>query len=188
MQKAELKQCDKNVFLIKSANQQIFEYYHDLSAAQLKAYALVQLSYMFFSVYGRGNFRSAAQALRTKYLDRGHETQELVKNLLNNSKRDIWRCDPNRFGVGTFEEVTNFLQGYVDNEVNLNEEQTCRNTCSDYTSTKNYFCTDGTYCGQKEAGVERERARCNGRVVGCQFIGSDLNVCSNVRATTKCQI
>lgn len=168
------------MFLIKSANQQIFEYYHDISTAQLKAYALIQLSYMFFTVYGRGNFRNAAQALRTKFLDRTHEQQELAKNLLNNAKRDIWRCDPNRFAVGTYEEVINFLQGYVDNEVNLNEEATCRNTCSDYTATKNHFCYEGTYCGQKPEGAERDRARCNGRVVDCQFLGSDLNMCTNV--------
>lgn len=180
LQKAELKQCDKNVFLIKSANQQIFEYYHDITASQLKAYALVQLSYMFFTVYGRGNFRNAAEALRTKYLDQSHETQGLVKNLLNNSMRDIWRCDPNRFSIGMYEEVTNFLQGYIDNEVNLNAEETCQNTCSDYQSTRSYGCTDGTYCAQKAEGAERDRARCNGRVVDCQFLGSDLNVCSNV--------
>lgn len=170
------------MFLIKSANQQIFEYYHDISVAQLKAYALAQLSYMFFTVYGRGNFRSVSQSLRTKFLDRTRESQALVKQLLANSKRDIWRCDPLHFSIGTFEEVTNLLQGYVDNEENLNEEETCRNTCGDYKVTQNYGCADGTYCGQKAAGAERDRARCNGKVVDCQFLGSDMNVCSNVGA------
>lgn len=53
-QRTELRQCDANVNLIKSANQVLYEYYHDISVAELKAYALVQLSYMFFTVYGRG--------------------------------------------------------------------------------------------------------------------------------------
>lgn len=53
-QKAELKQCDATTPLIRSANQMIFEYYYDITAAELKAYALVQLAYMFNTVYGRG--------------------------------------------------------------------------------------------------------------------------------------
>lgn len=53
-QKAELKQCDATTLLIRSANQLIFEYYYDITAAELKAYALVQLAYMFNTVYGRG--------------------------------------------------------------------------------------------------------------------------------------
>lgn len=55
LQKAELKQCENAVSLIKSANQQVYEYYHDISVAELKAYALVQLAYMFYTIYGRGN-------------------------------------------------------------------------------------------------------------------------------------
>lgn len=57
LQKAELTQCDTiNVQLIRSANQLIYEYYHDITAAELKAYALVQLAYMFYTVYGRGAY------------------------------------------------------------------------------------------------------------------------------------
>lgn len=54
LQKAELKQCDATTLVIRSANQMIFEYYYDITAAELKAYALVQLAYMFNTVYGRG--------------------------------------------------------------------------------------------------------------------------------------
>lgn len=41
---------------INSANQLIYEYYHDISTAELKAYALVQLAYMFYTVYNRGMY------------------------------------------------------------------------------------------------------------------------------------
>ncbi|XP_055324696.1 uncharacterized protein LOC129579082 isoform X2 [Sitodiplosis mosellana] len=183
--KAQLKQCDKNVMVIKSANQLIYEYYHDISTAELKAYALVQLAYMFYTVYNRGNFRGQAQALRTKYLDRTHHTQDIVRHLLEYSKRDIWRCDPNHYSVGTYEEVTNFLVGYFDNEVNLNPDGTCQNTCEDYRVTKNYQCYDGTYCGLKREGAERDRAICKGDIVDCQFLGSDLNICSTPNQASR---
>lgn len=104
----------------------------------------------------------------------------MVKKLLETSNRDIWRCDPNHYSVGNYEEVTNFLQGYVDNEVNLNPDGTCRNTCDDYKVTENFRCYDGTYCAQKPEGPERDRVKCNGKVVDCQFVGSDLNVCPSV--------
>lgn len=194
------------MLIIKSANQLIYEYYHDISTAELKAYALVQLAYMFYTVYNRGkyftiqfsvdqnrffshsvvfflisgNFRSSAQKFRTQYLDRTHQTQDIVKHLLQYSKRDIWRCDPNHYTVGTYEEITNFLQGYLDNEVNLNPDGTCRNTCDDYGVTENHMCYDGTYCAQKPEGSERDRAICRGKIVDCQFLGADLNVCSSV--------
>lgn len=198
---------------IKSANQLIYEYYHDISTAELKAYALVQLAYMFYTVYNRGmfslfaffsvgrhccvasafhlhiwflfhfpfsgNYRQTAQKLREEYLDRTHQTQDIARHFLEYSKRDIWRCDPNRYTVGTYEEVTNFLQGYLDNEANLNPENSCQSTCEDYTVTENYGCFEDTYCALKPE-KERERAICKGKIVNCEFLGSDLNVCSSV--------
>lgn len=113
-------------------------------------------------------------------MNRNNQAQEIVKQLLQTSKRDIWRCDPNRYTVGTYEEVTNFLQGYIDNEVNLNPDEACSNTCDDYKETENYGCYDGTYCSYKAEGAERERAVCRGTIVDCQFLGADLNVCSSV--------
>lgn len=127
-----------------------------------------------------GNYRDEAQTLRAKYLDRTHQTQQIVKHLLETSNRDIWRCDPNHYSVGTYEEITNFLQGYVDNEVNFSPDNSCQNTCSDYRVTENYGCYDGSYCAQKPIGPERDRIVCKGKVVDCEFIGSDLNVCSSV--------
>lgn len=135
---------------------------------------------LIFNMFNLGNFRSQAQAMRSKYLDRTHQTQDIVRHLLEYSKRDIWRCDPTHYTVGTYEEVTNFLVGYFDNEVNLNPDGTCQNTCEDYRLTENYRCYDGTYCAMKPEGAERDRATCKGNVVDCQFLGSDLNICSTV--------
>lgn len=65
------------------------------------------------------------------------------------------------------------MQGYIDNEVNLNSEGSCYNSCSDYTLTKNYGCFDGTMChlsGSKE--------RCNGTIYSCAYVETPLNICS----------
>lgn len=55
--------------------------------------------------------------------------------------------------MGTFEQVTEFLGGVIDNEVNLNPDGTCQNTCEDYKITKNHICYDGTYCADIPEGT-----------------------------------
>lgn len=74
-------------------------------------------------------------------------------------------------------QITHLLDGYVDNEVNLNNGDDCTQTCSDYNVTKNYGCYKGTYC-EKE---EQPFSRCKGTIVDCQFIESDFEICSAVR-------
>lgn len=127
-----------------------------------------------------GNFRTSAQQFRSKYIERVRIVQEKVKFLLNTSRRDIWKCDPRQYSVGTYEEVTNFLQGYIDNEVNLNTENDCKLTCADYKLAEHKVCSNGTYCAL-ETDEPKERQRiCRGKIVDCEFIGSDLNICESV--------
>lgn len=126
----------------------------------------------------QGNFRQSANELRSKYLERTAKVQEQVRYLLETSNRDTWKCDPNRWSVGNYEQVTRLLQGYIDNEVNLNPENNCKRTCSDYKLTKNYVCRNDTFCSLPEIG--KDRAVCKGTVVDCDFLGSDMNICASV--------
>lgn len=45
-----------SVSTIESTGQLLYDYYIDIAAAQLKAYAIVQLSYMFLTVYEVGKW------------------------------------------------------------------------------------------------------------------------------------
>lgn len=76
---------------------------------------------------------------------------------------------------GTYYQITRFIQGYVDNEVNLNPDASCSRTCDDYTRTRNYDCQPGTLCGEQH--IDRESTRCNGTVLNCDFIDDDLTAC-----------
>lgn len=118
--------------------------------------------------------------LREKYLQRTKLVQEKVKFLMDTANRDTWKCDPRQYSIGTYEEVTNFMQGILDNEVNLNEANDCKNTCADYQVAENHLCFNGTYCALQPEGAERYRSVCHGTIVGCEFIGSDFNVCKSV--------
>lgn len=173
-QKAELKQCDESVVMIKSASQLVYEYYYDVSVAELKGYALVQLANMFRTVYNR-DFRADGQSFRYEYLDRTRRVQAEVKHLLSEANGEVWKCDPLHWSLGVYEQVTKFLQGIVDNEVNLNPINDCKKTCSDYKTTKNYLCFNTTYCSTEE--LPKDRTICNGDIVDCEFIGADLDIC-----------
>lgn len=79
-------------------------------------------------------------------------------------------------------EITNFLQGYIDAEINLNAEGSCALTCGDYQNTKHYACNSDTLC----AGLKPENRSligCKGRVRGCHGIDDSISVCPAVRAT-----
>lgn len=67
-------------------------------------------------------------------------------------------------------KITKFLQGYLDNEVNLNSESSCSGTCTDHKSTKNYGCYADTLCSKKP------EARCNGTVYDCEPLDDELTV------------
>lgn len=74
--------------------------------------------------------------------------------------------------------VTNFLQGFVDNEINLNSENSCRSTCADYTSTQQYGCHNDTLCALPLKNTRINK--CRGIVRDCEFIESNLEICPSV--------
>nr|XP_023013096.1 uncharacterized protein LOC111503106 [Leptinotarsa decemlineata] len=69
----------------------------------------------------------------------------------------------------TYEEITQLLQGYVQNEVDLNPEGTCRENCQEYAYTKSHGCFNNLYC--------RQQRRCNGKIINCQYFDSDMWIC-----------
>lgn len=80
----------------------------------------------------------------------------------------------------THTEITNFLQGSIDNEANLNPTSTCTATCSDYRTTQHYQCQSGSLCDRSVN--DHEPAKCAGVLRECRPIDeSDLTICETVR-------
>lgn len=76
-----------------------------------------------------------------------------------------------------YTSITNFIQGYIDNEINLNPDQSCSGTCADSRLTKNFGCYNGTLCGHSNF----QRTKCSGDVFDCDVIDSDGTACLVVR-------
>lgn len=79
---------------IDSTNQLIYEYYYDISAVLLKTYAVLQLSFMFLTIYGHYDYTMQAQEVRFRFIDRTVKMQNRVRELLADSRTDVWMCDP----------------------------------------------------------------------------------------------
>lgn len=82
---------------IESTNQLIYEYYYDISAVLLKTYALLQLSYMFLTVYGHYDYNMQSQEIRFRYKTKTIKMQSRVRELLADSMTDVWMCDPDSY-------------------------------------------------------------------------------------------
>lgn len=79
---------------IDSTNQLIYEYYYDISAVLLKTYALLQLSYMFLTVYGHYDYTMQAQDVQFRFNEKMLKMQSRVRELMADSRTDVWMCDP----------------------------------------------------------------------------------------------
>nr|BAM19671.1 conserved hypothetical protein [Papilio xuthus] len=144
--------------------------YNTISLTEIKGYAMMQFSWMLLRIYGKGNFTQEASLTRQRYGERSARTATAAKAALAMARRDVYRCDPPVHKEGeTYAEVTRLLQGYIENEVDMNTEGTCRDNCAYYTLAERHDCFKDQFCSRQET--------CNGRIINCQYIDSDMNVC-----------
>ncbi|XP_013164309.1 PREDICTED: uncharacterized protein LOC106115465 isoform X3 [Papilio xuthus] len=153
-----------------SPHQLIYDMYNTISLTEIKGYAMMQFSWMLLRIYGKGNFTQEASLTRQRYGERSARTATAAKAALAMARRDVYRCDPPVHKEGeTYAEVTRLLQGYIENEVDMNTEGTCRDNCAYYTLAERHDCFKDQFCSRQET--------CNGRIINCQYIDSDMNVC-----------
>ncbi|XP_053609794.1 uncharacterized protein orion isoform X6 [Plodia interpunctella] len=153
-----------------SQHQLIYDMYNTISLAEIKGYAMMQFSWMLLRIYGKGNFTQEASLTRQRYGQRTNQTAAAARAALSLAKRDLHRCDPEVHKEGvTYEMVKRLLQGYIENEVDLNSDGTCRENCAYYTVAENKGCFKDQFCSKQKA--------CKGRIIDCTFVESDMWVC-----------
>uniref|UniRef100_A0A1B6ENR6 Uncharacterized protein n=1 Tax=Cuerna arida TaxID=1464854 RepID=A0A1B6ENR6_9HEMI len=154
----------------QSPHQIIYNLYNSLQMTQLKGYAMMQFSWMLLRVYGKGNFTLESQLMRERYLERMADQALSLKEALSNADAAYWRCDPKHHVEDeTYVQLTRLLQGYIQNEVDLNSQQSCRENCGFYQMAKQHGCYENNFCARQRG--------CNGDIVECQYIDSDMWVC-----------
>lgn len=161
-----------------SPQQLLYNLFSILQMSQLKAYTMINFSWLLLRIYNKGNFTTEAKMLHDNYLERMSQQANALKESMKRADSSYWKCDPRIHEEGkTYTEVTKVLQGFLVNEVDLNKEVTCREDCPFYKYTKQYTCYKDNYCAKQP--------RCNGNVVGCEFVDSDMWVCQAPSSSTR---
>ncbi|XP_034832290.1 uncharacterized protein orion isoform X3 [Maniola hyperantus] len=161
-----------------SPHQLIYDMYNTISLTEIKGYAMMQFSWMLLRIYGKGNFTQEASLTRQRYGERTSRTAAAARAALAMARRDLYRCDPPQHKLGeTYEEVTRLLQGYIENEVDMNSDNTCRENCGHYTLAKHHTCFKEQFCAQQAA--------CKGRIIDCNYIDSDMWVCRAAKTSNR---
>ncbi|XP_050438388.1 uncharacterized protein LOC126844318 isoform X2 [Adelges cooleyi] len=166
--------CDKK----QSLQQLIFNLYMTLHLTQLKGFSVMQFSWMLLQTYGKGNFSYERQKQMDQFEDRIHKQISVLKKSMGSASNMYWRCDPSKHVRGeTYYEVTQLLQGFLENEVDMNFEQNCFQNCAYYDVAEHRSCFKDQFCAKQHA--------CHGRILNCQFIDSDMRVCQAPFGSTR---
>ncbi|KAH8310365.1 hypothetical protein KR044_000989, partial [Drosophila immigrans] len=156
----------------QSPQQIVYSLYKDIALTELKAYILIEYLLLIRRVSGQGNFFTETNRVRVNYKNISESALDTLINTMQQADRVLWRCDPDKHAHKvTYDEVTRLLQGYVENEVDLSNDESCSQTCPDYRNTTRKGCFDQKFCSQQP--------QCSGRIHNCRLVDSDLSVCQS---------
>lgn len=167
---------------------------------QLKTYVMLQLSYLTRATKVRSNeeftnisfvssshyflviqdflrFHKIARDQRVSFNTQYGAFTDQSEKLMWELSRIVWTCD-NFTSNDSYTQLTNFIQGYVDNEINLSPDGSCVQYCSDFKKTKNYGCKSNTLCGANY--LDHNKTLCEGTVRDCDYFGPTFSYCPNV--------
>lgn len=164
-----------------SAQQVLYQLYNAISITELKGYSMMQFSWMLLKTYGKGNFTTEAKLMRRRFEDRTNRTQNLLQKVMNQSSLEYWRCDPDhgKHKEGeTYVQLTRLLQGYVENEVDMNTDNTCKENCAYYNwGVRQEQCYKDLYCSKQ--------TKCAGKMYSCEYVDSDMWICPAASSSNR---
>ncbi|KAK6617897.1 hypothetical protein RUM43_014126 [Polyplax serrata] len=158
--------CD----LENSPHQAIYNLYNDVALTQLKGVIILQFSYMILKLFHKGDFTAEAVRIHAQYVENTKKQEESVRQILTSASRGMYKCDPKQHVEGvTYEKLTKLMQGYIENEVNLNAYGTCGENCAYYVYTEYNGCFKNQFCAHQP--------KCQGKVLNCRYVDSDMTIC-----------
>lgn len=159
--------------LLHQSPQQLMTGLHQLvSLAQTRGFIMLEFAWMLLRVHNEGNFTAEHEVSEKLYLQYSDDIMREAKKAIVNESPDFFRCDPRKHKEGdTYIQFTELLQGYIENEVDMNEGGSCSQNCGYYRHTKNEGCyiPETQYCGKQR--------RCMGTIHDCQYNYADSWVC-----------
>jgi Domain of unknown function (DUF4803) len=169
---ADLKQNEQLLCATKKSAQLIlYQLYNAITLTELKGYVLMQFSWMLLRNYGKGNFTTESRLMQKRFDYRTNRTYALLRSVMEQADKAVWRCDPTvHVENKTYVAFSGLMQGYIDNEVDLNSDNSCFQECGDYQFTDNFGCYhEDMLCARQP--------KCSGKVLNCRFVDSKMHVC-----------
>ncbi|CAL7947528.1 unnamed protein product [Xylocopa violacea] len=183
-QEASSQICNEN----QSLQQLLYNLYTTITLTEIKGYSMIQFSYKLLRLYNPGkrysnnlladfnqlaadaNFTEEMNLVKQQYEKRTTDTLRAVKTAMAFAPRQIWKCDAriNKLDE-TYTTLRQLFQGYIVNEVDLNNDVSCKENCAYYEYSKVRGCYKNQYCSQQR--------KCNGRILKCEYIDSDMWIC-----------
>ncbi|XP_058794289.1 uncharacterized protein LOC131665995 isoform X2 [Phymastichus coffea] len=162
----------------QSPQQLLYNLYSTIALTEIKGYTMMQFSWTILKLYNIGNFTEEMEQLKQQYAIRTSETLRAVKTAMVFAPREIWKCDPAKHRMDvTYTELKQVFQGYLVNEVDMNPQSTCKENCVYYSYSKVYGCYQNQFCATQK--------RCNGKLINCQYVDSDMWVCPSEKSSTR---
>jgi len=154
----------------QSPFQLMYNLYNIIALTELKGYAMLQFAYMTLRINNQGNFTAEAEVAKDDFERSSKEKLLSILEVLPGMSRKFQKCDPLKHKENeSFLAVKGFLQGYIENEVDMNEGGSCKSKCSEYTYSESMGCYNDMFCSQQP--------RCKGRIFDCEFYHADAWVC-----------
>lgn len=158
---------------LQQSPQQLIHGLHLLLAlTEARGFAMLEFAWMILRVYNEGNFTVEQEVSKRLYMQYSEDIMMEAKAVLAIESQDFLRCDPRKHVEGdTYVQLTELLQGYIENEVDMNADGSCSQNCNYYQHTKSEHCymPSSQYCGQHR--------RCMGTIHDCRFNDADAWVC-----------
>lgn len=138
-----------------------------------KGYTCEQINLKSLSAQSTsGDYESNANTMRTDFMGKTVSSLIASHKIFEATSRSVLRCDPKTYQANdTYLEITRLLQGQIENEIDLNRERSCTDTCSNYQ-----FVEDGTF-GCSERSVCNKQTKCKGKLLNCRTTLDDMWVC-----------
>lgn len=158
--------------LQQSPQQLVNGLYLLLALTEARGYAMLEFAWMMLRVYNEGNFTVEQEVSKKLYLQYSEDIMREARSVLVQESREFMRCDPRTHVQGeTYVQITELLQGYIENEVDMNSGGSCSQNCGYYQHAKAEGCymPQSQYCGKHR--------RCQGTIHDCQFYDADAWVC-----------
>uniref|UniRef100_A0A8D8W039 Uncharacterized protein n=1 Tax=Cacopsylla melanoneura TaxID=428564 RepID=A0A8D8W039_9HEMI len=167
-----IKELDNSICGTEMSPQQlIYNLYSSLQVTQVKAYVMMQFAWTLLHLYGKGNFTTETETLQVQFKQRLVNQMDTVKTAMGKADTVVYKCDPKVHVEGqTYAQLTQLLQGFLINEVDMNPKTSCTDNCGTYKLVnRQYGCFDNQFCARQK--------RCDGTIQNCQFYDADMTLC-----------